>query len=109
VLPLLVVAALHLRLKEPPEFALYRPSYPVSFLISALYYVLTVGQNVRIDPYALSKNGQCNFLRHLVLFGLCSLNYSPKTLTTTMSMFAERSGSDCQTWRVLKPLKFFLS
>jgi hypothetical protein len=26
-----------------------------------------------------------------------------------MSMFAERSGSDCQTWRVLKPLKFFLS
>lgn len=45
--------AFHLWLQEPPELPFYSPSDPIPLLMSALNYVFTVREYVRIRPCAL--------------------------------------------------------
>ena len=102
-LPAFVVASLHLRLNEPSEFPFYGPSYTIALLISALYDVLTMREDVSVDPYALIDDQPGNILSHLILLELCPLDLSPKPFTAAMGVFAQSSGPDRQPWRMLEP------
>lgn len=87
-LPLFVVATVHLRLKEASELSLYGPAYTVSLLVSALNYVLAVREYVSIDPYALFEDQNGYLLRHLIFFSLSALYDAPEPLTTAVRMLA---------------------
>jgi len=52
VFPLLVVAALHLRLEESPKIAFDCPSDSVALLNSAFNNVLAVREDVCVNPHA---------------------------------------------------------
>ena len=86
--PLFIVAALHLRLKEPSELSLNGPSDPVPFLYSALNYVFAVWEYVCIDPGALLDNQESDLLSHLVLLGLSALDYAPESLAAPVCALA---------------------
>jgi len=88
VLPPFIVAALHLGFKEPPELALYGPSYAIPLLIPALDYVLAVREYVCVYPYALSEYGLRDFLRHLIFLSLGALNHPPESLAAPMRVLA---------------------
>lgn len=87
------MATLHLWFQEPPELPFDGPPDPIPLLMPALYYVLTVREDVSVGPYTLVNDKFRNRLCLLVLLCLSALNGAPESLRTAMRMFAKGTGS----------------
>ena len=101
--------AFHLWFQEPTELPFYSPSDPIPLLVSALNYVFTVREYVRIRPYALVDYKFRDGLRLLILLRLGALDGAPEALGTAVGVLAEGTGAHCQTRRVLHSLQLFLT
>lgn len=103
------MSAFHLWLQEPPELPFYRPSDPIPLLMSALNYVFTVREYVRIRPCALVDDKFRYWLRLLILLRLGALDGAPEALGTAVGVLAEGTGAHRQTRGMLHSLQLLIT
>ena len=96
-LPLLIMASFHLRLKESTKLSFYGPSNTISFFMPTLDYMFAVRQNVSIDPYAFIDNELCNLFGLFIFLSLRSLDLPPESLRASVGVLAESASTDSET------------